>query len=399
MNRRLQIAAIASLTLGVAGCGLFGDDEDELEPLELVDIEPTVNVKQIWKANLGKENEFLRVALQPAGDGRRIYAAGYDGDVVAFDPETGDERWRVETEVLLSSGPGVGEGVVVVGTQDGYAIALDADTGDERWRIYLEGEVLSTPVVDDDVVVVMTIDNRLHALRTFDGSQEWVVEQTTPVLTTRGSATPAVIGNSVYAGFDNGRLLAIGLETGEVEWDTLIAPPSGRSDLERLSDIEGRISVVGQDLYVSSYQRRVALIAAESGQELWGREISSHVGVTADWNSVYTTNSGGEVIALSRRNGAEIWRQASLLRREPTVPVSFNTMVVVGDFEGYLHFFSVLDGTPTARLRLGGSAISSDPVVVSGRLYIQSDSGEIAAYEVIQPPRPTTAPDVAEDDA
>ncbi len=399
MNRILKTGLVMALALSVSACGLFGDDEEELEPLELVDIETTVEVKRLWSANLGADNEFLRVALQPAGDGRNIYAAGYEGDVVAFDPETGDEKWRVETELLLSSGPGAGEGIVVVGSQHGYAIAFDANTGAEQWRVYLEGEVLSVPAIDDGLVIVMTVDNRLHALRAFDGGQEWVVEQSTPSLTTRGSAYPVIVGNSVIAGFDNGRVLSINLESGEVQWDTLIAPPSGRSDLERLSDIEGRISVVGQDVYVSSYQRRVALVAAESGQELWGRDISSHVGVSADWNSVYTSNSGGEIIALSRRNGSEMWRQASLLRREPSLPVSFSTTVVVGDFEGYLHFFSVLDGSPVARLRLGKAAISSDPVVVAGILYVQSDSGEIAAYQVQQPQRPQQAPDVSGDDA
>jgi outer membrane protein assembly factor BamB len=178
----------------------------------------------------------------------------------------------------------------------------------------------------------------------------------------------------------------------------MLVPPSGRSDLERLSDVDGRISVVGQDVYASGYQGRVAAVAAESGQVLWSREISSYVGVEADWTNVYTTDDKGKVFAIFRRNGSESWRQESLLRREPTLPVAFHTTVAVGDLEGYLHFFSVIDGVPVARLRMGKQAISSSPVVVAGRLYVQSDSGDIAAYAVQEPKGQRDAPDTAADE-
>ena len=374
------------------------DDEIELEPAKLVDIQTTIDIKKLWSAKLGGDAEFLRVNLQPAGDGNRIYAASRDGNVSAFQPETGKRDWQTELDVELSAGPGVGEGLVAVGTADGKIIVLDAKTGTEQWRADLKGETLSAPVITGDLVIVVTIDNRLHALRALDGNERWVVEQSTPRLTMRGSATPAIAGNSVIAGFDNGRLLAVDLDSGNVIWESMLAPPSGRSDLERLSDIDGRISIVGQDVYASGYQGRIAAVAVESGQVLWAREISSYVGVAADWTNVYTTNDAGEVIAFFRRNGTESWRQDSLLRREPTLPVAFYTTVAVGDLEGYLHFFSVIDGVPVARLRMGKAAISTSPVVVADRLYVQSDSGHIAAYAVQQPKPQRNAPDIAADE-
>ncbi len=391
---RFLVLIVATLTM--LACSK--DDEIVLEPLKLEKIQTTIDIDKVWSAKLGGDAEFMRVNLQPAGDGKRIYAASRDGVVSAFDPESGKRAWQTKLDTVLSAGPGVGEGLVAVGTGDGKVIVLDANTGTERWRADLGGESLSVPVMARDLVVVVTIDSRLHALRALDGEERWVVEQSTPRLTMRGSSTPAIVGNSVIAGFDNGRLLAVDLDSGDVIWDSMLAPPSGRSDLERLSDIDGRISVVGQDVYASGYQGRIAAVAAESGQVLWAREISSYVGVAADWTNVYTTNSDGEIIALFRTNGTESWRQASLLRREPTLPVAFNTTVAVGDLEGYLHFFSVTDGLPVARLRLGKTAISTSPVVVADRLYVQSDSGKIAAYAVQQPKRKRSAPDIAADE-
>ncbi len=396
MKLAVRYTALIVAALVVSACSK--DDEIKLEPAKLVDIRTTIDIKKLWSAKLGENAEFLRVNLQPAGDGNRIYAASRDGKVSAFHPETGKRDWQTELGTELSAGPGVGEGLVAVGTADGLIIVLEANTGMERWRANLKGETLAAPVMSGDLVIVATIDSRLHALRALDGNELWVVEQSAPLLTMRGSATPAISGNTVIAGFDNGRLLAVDLDTGNIVWDAMLVPPTGRSDLERLSDVDGRISVVGQDVYASGYQGRVAALAAESGQVLWAREISSYVGVAADWSNVYTTNDAGEIVAMFRRNGTESWRQDSLLRREPTLPVAFHTTVAVGDLEGYLHFFSVIDGVPVARLRMGKQAISSSPVVVADRLYVQSDSGDIAAYAVQEPKRQRNAPDIAADE-
>jgi outer membrane protein assembly factor BamB len=180
----------------------------------------------------------------------------------------------------------------------------------------------------------------------------------------------------------------------------MLSPPSGRSDLDRLADIDGDIAVVGQDVYASGYQGRVASLAAESGQILWSRELSTYAGVSADWNSVYATLDSGEIVAMNRNTGTEVWRQGALLRREPTVPVSFRNTVVVGDLEGYLHFFSNVDGDPVARVRAGKHAVVGTPIVVADRLYVQSDDGTLSAWIVREPRRSRRrAPDTAEEDA
>lgn len=386
--QRLGIFLLAGVFL--SGCSIFGGgDEEELQPAELLEFDETFDVKRLWSVKLGKDAEFLRLALQPIGDGSRIYAASHDGVVHALEPRTGKRVWQIETDVLLSAGPGVGEGLVVVGGMDGDLICLSAEDGRELWRRDVDGEVLAAPVIKDDVMVVYTIDGKLHVLSTFDGSERWTVSQSLPPLTLRGAAVPVVVGTTVIAGFDNGRLLALDLDTGNTEWEAVLSPPTGRSDLERLSDVDGSIAAIGQDIYATGYQGRLASLAAESGQVLWAREISTHTGVSADWNNLYTTTDNGEIIALGRRNGTEAWRQDALLRREPSLPVPFATTIVASDFEGYLHFFSNLDGKPVARRRVGKTLASGAPVVIGGVLYVQNEGGELAAFGV--PERDTEA--------
>lgn len=399
MNTALRTIGLIAAGLLLSSCGLFGDKDEELKPMELVRIDESVKIKRIWSAKIGGKSEFLRVALRPAGDGNRIYAASQDGNVSAFDPESGDQIWRNKLDIELTSGPGVGEGYVVVAAKDGYAILLDAATGEERWRADIAGESLALPLIKGQTVIIQTIDNRVQALSVFDGRSRWSIVQSSPALTMRGSSSPVIAGNTVIAGFDSGRLVAADLDTGTTIWETMLSPPQGRSDLDRLSDIDGAMAIVGQDLYASGYQGRLASLAAESGQVLWNRDISSYEGVAADWTSIYTVQDDGEIVALGRNNGAETWRNGSLLRREPTLPIPFGTTVVVGDLEGYLHFFSTIDGEAVARVHLGGAAITSDPMVMANRLYVQSDSGQIAAYVLVDDRPQRSAPDIADDES
>jgi outer membrane protein assembly factor BamB len=382
----------------LAGCGLFGGDDDVLPPKELIKFKATLPVKKVWSAKLGKGSEFLRVTLSPAGDGKQIYAASRNGVVSAFNPANGKRIWRVELDVPLSAGPGAGEDFVVVAGSDGHLVCLAASDGREIWRKEIKGETLARPLIKNGSVVVQTIDGKLQVFSAFNGSEQWSVEQSVPRLTLRGNSSPVIAGTVVVAGFDNGRLVGTSLSTGVTQWEAMLSPPSGRSDLERLADVDGSLAVVGQDIYAAGYQGRIASVASESGQILWARDLSTHVGVAVDFTNVYSLDESGELIALLRRNGSELWRQDALLRREPTSPVAFDNAVAVGDFEGYVHLFNNIDGRPVARVRVGNGLLSGAPVVIDNRLYVQSESGALEVYAVKRPEKKSDKSDAASED-
>jgi len=396
-NLRRNGLLIALTVLLVSACGIFGSKDKELPPAELLKFKQELDLRKVWSAKVGGGSESLQLSLKPAGDGKRIYTASYDGVVTAFQPETGKQQWRKKLGMELSGGPGVGADLVVVASRDGNIVALHAEDGSTAWQADIVGESLSQPLVDTRGVAIYTIDGRLRVLSVFDGSERWAVQQDLPALTLRGASSPILVGDTLMVGFDNGRLLALDIDDGAQEWEAMIAPPSGRSDLERLADLDGQLYAIGQDVYASGYHGRVVALAAESGQVLWAREISTYAGIGADWNNVYVVDEEGALIALQRRNGSDVWRTDALLRRLPTAPVSFDLSVVVGDFDGYVHFFSNIDGRPVARVRVGSGAISDAPVVIDGRLYVQSESGSLAVYEVPRPKVPGDAAPTADD--
>jgi outer membrane protein assembly factor BamB len=393
VNFPRRILIVCLTTTLVAGCSIFGDKDEELPPQKLQAFEHTQKLKKVWSTKLGGGSETLHLALSPQSDGNNVYAASRDGVVAAFNPANGKKIWEVELDMQLSAGPGVGEGLVVVAAGDGVVFALSSADGSVLWNADVSGESLASPLVTDSGVAVYTIDGRFRMLNLFDGEERWFMQQDLPALTLRGSSTPIEVSGTVMVGFDNGRLVALDSGNGNTEWEAMISPPTGRSDLERLADIDGKMQVVGQDVYVAGYNGRVLAMATESGQVLWQREMSSHVGLGADWNNVYVANDVGELITLLRRNGTDVWRSDALIRRDPTAPVSFEQMVAVGDFEGYVHFFDVEDGQPVTRIRVGKGPISDVPVVIGKQLYIQSETGDLAVYELPVPKVPKNQPD------
>ncbi|MGQ0384000.1 MAG: outer membrane protein assembly factor BamB [Gammaproteobacteria bacterium] len=360
-----------------AGCS----KEKEVDPpAELVRFEPVLEVSRAWSAGTGGGDEVLRLGLRPAISGTRAYVAGHGGDVKSLDLATGRELWRAETEFTFAGGPGVGSGLVAVGTNSGEVVALDAENGAERWHAAVGGEVLTAPAVAGGLVVVRTVDGRVLGLRAADGSEAWSFEQPVPRLTLRGNGAPVVSGDVVLAGFDNGRVAALTLAEGELLWTATVAPAKGRTEIERLVDIDSPLRVLGEDVYVAGFQGRVAMLALDSGQVWWGRDLSSHRGFAADEERLYVTTSDSAVVALRRRDGTEIWRQEQLLRRGLTAPAIEGDVIVVADFEGWLHWLDAASGALLARGKAGGQRISNAPVIAGGLTLVQTDAGDVQAW-------------------
>jgi outer membrane protein assembly factor BamB len=213
-----------------------------------------------------------------------------------------------------------------------------------------------------------------------NGTTVWAVEQSMPPLTLRGNTAPRVSGTLVVSGFNNGRVGAYEVSDGDPAWEVAIANPTGRSELERLVDVGAGLSIVGNDVYVVGYHGRAVSIDLQTGVVLWQQELSSYAGLGADLNNVYVTSDFDAVVALDRDAGTQLWRQEALRLRDLTAPTRYANTLVVGDFEGYLHWLSPDNGSFLARQRAADQRISAAPLVVDQNVYVQGDDGTIAAF-------------------
>lgn len=373
----------------LSGCstigGWFGDDDnpDLNEPSELLSLSNEVDIDSVWSASPGdgSDDQFLRLELG-VSEGK-LFSADHEGLVAALDAETGRRLWEVETDKRISAGAGVGPDSVYVATRDAEVIALNASTGETLWTQTVSSEVLSIPKYDAGLVVVRSVDGRLTGLDATDGQVRWTYTRDVPALSLRGTSSPVIKQGGVITGYASGKLVVLRLNDGRQIWEASVAIPRGRSELERMVDIDADPLVTEEAIFVSTYQGGLVALALRSGQIIWRRgELDSVSGLATDWRAVMTTDTSGNVWAVDQRDGRVIWGQSSLKYRGLSAPAVLGDYVIVGDFEGYVHILSATDGHLMGRARVGSDPIVSAPVVVGDLVYVYDTDGEIAAFRI-----------------
>jgi outer membrane protein assembly factor BamB len=384
----LRIALLAA-AVALSGCttvkGWFGNKNDAKaarKPAELVEFTPSATVTKLWSTKAGKGNEKLGLTQGPVVADGRVYAAAVEGGVRAIDLQTGALVWQYKSDLELSGGPGAGEGLVVVGTLDGDVIALDSATGTERWKAKVISEVIAAPAIDQGVVVVRSNDGRVTAFDITDGKRRWFWNRDLPRLTVRGNDAPSFGPGVVFVGNDDGTVASLALTDGRPLWDQAVGQPDGRSELDRMADVDGSPVLDGTTLFASSYKKQTIAIEAPSGRPLWAQDHggAGRIGLAAD--RVVVADPAGVVWALDKTGGSAMWQQAALVRRNLSGAAVQGEFAVVGDYDGYLHWLRLDNGDFGARVRAGRDAINAAPVVADGVLLVQTASGDLSAWRV-----------------
>jgi outer membrane protein assembly factor BamB len=377
--RLLLTLSLSAALLIAAGCS---KDKDVEPPAKLVNFPQTLPVKKLWGEGVGsnKKQIKLRLGLGPAIDNGLVFAASHKGELVAVSLESGKHVWLKKLKMPLSAGPAAGNGMVVVGSSKGAIVAFEGATGKELWRGHVNSELLSAPAISENVVVFRSVDGRLHGLNAQTGKEQWSVEQQVPRLSLRGTATPIIAKDVAISGFDNGKVMAVSLMSGDTVWDTALASPHGRTELDRLVDIDSAVHVVGDNVFAAGYQGRTAMIALDSGQIWWSHDMSSYRGLAADDENIYVTESDGTVVAMRQRDGSEVWRNDKVKRRALSAPVVTLSAVAIADFQGYVHYLDKNTGVLIARVKVAKQRISSAPAAFEDTMVVLTDGGSLAAF-------------------
>jgi outer membrane protein assembly factor BamB len=376
---RLRSVALLALAFAVAACG---GKSTVREPTELTAIKDArLKPVSVWSTSAGEgskgQTSGLRLNLQVDA----LYTAEVGGHVYAYARDTGKLLWRTDTGSRVISGPTVSGDQILVGTRDAEVIALKRADGKELWRSKTSSEVLSPPVGAGDMVVARSVDGRVYGLNASAGERVWSFDRVVPNLVLRGSSAPLVIGTVAYVGMDNGRVAGLKLADGQPVWEQAISVPSGRTELERLTDVDADLVDGPGCILAASFGGDVACLDAESGDVVWRREIRSYTGMALSPDKVFVTDDAGTVWGLDLQSGAAAWKQEGLLYRRLSAPSYFDGHVVVGDLEGYLHWLDPSTGAFVGRTRVGSEPILAPPVAGEDRLYVMNASGRIAAIE------------------
>jgi outer membrane protein assembly factor BamB len=403
MLRRILVLAVV---IAIApGCStvkgwLGGKNKSHVdEPAKLVDISTPIAVSKLWSRGLGDGEGRRWLRQHPTVANGRVYTTDDKGNLMALDAGTGKQLWegnavsfqkhgsalkfwkRDAIEAGLTGSPGVGDGMVVVGGRNGEVVAF-AETGEKKWETKVTSEVLSAPLVQNGMVVVRSNDGRVFGLDS-GGQRKWVYDRGLPTLSVRGNASPIGGDGVVYVGYDDGTLVALRESDGQRLWEQIVAEPEGRTELARMADIDGEMILDGGMLYVVSYHDKVMALSTQSGQPMWTHDVGGWSGAALSANAVLLTDKKGNIWALDRSTGNSLWKQNLLENRQLTSPVVMGDYGVVGDLEGYLHWFKLDTGDIVGRQKIEGAAIRGTPQLSpEGTLYALTNEGELAAYRL-----------------
>ncbi len=370
----LRVVLMLLLGVVLGGCG-----SKSPQPVKLVEFKPSAKPVVAWQVNVGDAGRYI---FTPAIVGNSVFAASNRGNLVRLNAANGKTLWRLDTKAALSGGVGVSENMVLVGTSKGSVLAYDLQ-GKPLWQSRVSSEVLSAPQAAGEFVVVRSGDSRIFGLDARDGSRRWEYQTTPPPLTLRSNPGVIIVEGFVMAGMPAGKLVVLNLTNGGLVWETVVAAPKGDNELERITDIAGPPLVETGRVCAATFQGRAACYETQKGGQLWARPASSVGSLAADDLSVYLSEDNGSVVALDRNSGASVWKQGKLSYRNLSAPLATKDYVVVGDFEGQVHFLKFEDGSFAARIATDGGGIAAAPrLIEDNQVLVQTRKGGIYAIVI-----------------
>lgn len=370
-RRILRSSLLAFSALALVACS---STDPRYAPAPLAEYSASVSGQILWSVPIGSGSD---VGFAPTVVGSDVYASAPSGQVSKIDLGSGRVMWVANAGKRLTAGAGSDGIVTAVATADGYIVAF-SDDGQQLWRSKSSGAVTIPPVVGAGVVVVRASDYRIQAFDVRSGELLWSVQRPGPALSLKTSMQMRIIDDMLLAGMPNGRLMAINAKEGSVIWEGSVSVSQGATDLERINDVVGAPQVQDPLLCGATYQGRVVCFdVSQGGQPVWDRKISAVSGPASDSHLLYIADSRDKVQALALANGQTIWQQEGLRNRRLAPLAVTPRILAAGDFEGYVHFLSRVDGAIEGRISLGGGAIVSPLVGTDRGVLVQTGNGNL----------------------
>jgi len=380
MTKKIVVLALIAL---LCSCSSKSSKDANLKPADLVKFKATADVKRNWSVDVGAGHGKRYTRFVPAIDGARVYAADAEGNVSAYKLDSGKKIWRVDTGLQIGGAINAVDGQLYLGTYDGYVVALSEEDGHLLWKSEVSSEVISPPASDGTYVVADTLDGRAYGFKAKTGEQLWRYDHPMPILTLRGLSTPVISREQVLVGFDNGQLLSLGLEDGSVQWSIRLSQPSGRTDLEKMVDVDSKPVIDGGLVYDANYHGSVVALSRAQGKAIWKQEVSTQYNIAVGQGLVIVTDEDSHIYAYDANSGAITWKNTSLHRRNAGAPAIIGNYVAVIDEDNYLHLLSIYDGSFAYRFKPKGKRFHSQIVSYDKGFLTFSGSSELSSYRIV----------------
>lgn len=378
MNRRHFLLAGLSL-LGVAACGR---NEPIHQPTPLTSITPKVKLSRSWQLSLGSMGRRDVPGLSIVENDGRILAAAGNGGVACLNLE-GKMLWQKSLSVPLTAGPALSPvaEVLYVGSAKGDVFALHEKTGESKWHIAVNTEVLSVST-GSGRVFVRTGEGKLMALDAMDGKQLWVIDHDMPSLSVRGMAKPVAVANAMVLGWEDGFVETILQVNGERVWESRIALPRGRTEIERMVDVQSTVLTDGDRVFAGATNQKIVALDLQSGNPLWQNDTATWVDMALGQNRLLVVAGDDTVKAISTESGRVLWQQTALKYRRLTKAIAWGDWMVAADMEGVMHLLNGQDGSLIGRAEGAVQTALVDALALTDRRLLTLDvAGNLSLWQ------------------
>lgn len=374
-----KFLALTLLGFLLAGCSSFSGKQIESREY---------HVRKLWVRNaLSQANTGFRKInrMSPVLTGDLLVTGNAIEGLVAYDRDTGRERWRVPFINGVEGGATLIRDRLFVGASDGKFYSLNAQTGEIVWTFVTNAESLGEPLLDGDrgILYFLTSTNVVHALDAATGRPVWVYSrQEAAQFTIRGGSRPSLRGETLYVGFSDGFLAALNSRTGAIRWDVQL------NRNKRFRDIDASPVIDGDRLYVAGFDDKLYALSTDNGSILWSLPRGGFASVSLDGNRVLYPTSDGALLALDRDSGRILW-SFEIKEGIATSVVSQQGLLIFGESRGSLRFLDASSGKEMASFA-PGRGVFSRPLVEdrTGRVYFISNEANVYALEAKWRSRP-----------
>lgn len=370
-HRSLRTACLGALV--IAGLAACSSGPKKPQPTELAPVAALMGTRVAWTAQIGAGTE----SITPVVASGRVFVASTSGTVAALDGATGQDVWRLNLGTPIAAGVGSDGQTAAVVTRENQLVALA--NGREVWRVRLPARAFTAPLVAGARVFVLTADRTVTAFDAQNGARLWAQSRTSEPLVLSQSGALLAVGDTLVAGL-SGRLVGLNPANGSVRWEAPVATSRGTNEVERLVDIVGPASRIGDSVCARAYSAAVGCVDASRGTVVWSRAAQGTTGVHGDDRLVFGADAEGRFQAWQRASGEPAWSIDRLKYRSLSAPVALGRVVAVGDSAGLVHLVSREDGSEMTRLSTDGSPILVAPVLAGDALVVQTRNGGLFAW-------------------
>jgi len=349
------------------------DDSIPENPTPLNDA-PAINSTKLWEQSLGsKTDDNLEFSICD----NKLFIASSEGSIFSINPFNGNISWEKNINTKIIAGVSCNKKNIFFVTEDGFVQALDHQ-GEVLWRV-LVGQIYSKPFVQDNSLIVKTISNEFVSLNADTGNQNWIYRSPSPPLTLRSWGKINASEGIIFAGLPSGKCLALDLNSGALLWETTFSQPKGSTDIDRANDTTSQPVVVGPFLFVVASKGNLAMLDKKTGEVFWTRALSSFYELEKNNESIFVVHNSGAIYSVSMQTSKVNWRNSEYLNRNIRQVTLLNKNIIVGDYDGFLHYVDIVSGKTIGREKISSTSIINIKLV-ENKLIIHDSSNNLFSF-------------------